>query len=318
MRTLLVASGKGGTGKTTVTATLVALAAADGPVVVADCDVEASNLPLVLRTTTTAREPFPGLPRPVVDAEACLGCGACERACPFDAIEVGPDDVAVADPWACEGCGACARRCPVGAVAMVAETAGEVVTSRCWAGPVVHGRLEPGEDLSGGLVTVVRERAARLADAAGAEVLLVDGPPGVGCPAIAAMSGVDGALAVTEPTLPAAYDLCRLAELARRLGTPMAVVLNKADLSADGAARIRQVCADLGLGLLAELAYDDGVPRVLEALAQGLAGPASLTGRTAFRPLRGVWAGLAAASVAAPADPGRSADGAVDAAGVPA
>lgn len=294
MRTLLITSGKGGTGKTTVTAALVALASADWRVAVADCDVEASNLPLVLRTAVTHREPFDGTPAPVVDTDACLGCGACEDSCPFGALTI-DDDVAVIDPWLCEGCGACERDCLAGAIEFAVEVAGEVVSGRHDAGPIVFGLLRPGQDLSGKLVTSVRERAVALAAAEDADLLLIDGPPGVGCPAIAAMNGVDGVLAVTEPTLSGEHDLRRLAELARRLRTPVAVVLNKADLSATGAARIRQACAALGLALLAELPYDDGLPAALEQVALGRAEPAALAARPALAGLHGVWAGLAPA-----------------------
>lgn len=293
MKTLLIASGKGGTGKTTVSAALVALAGADLRVAVADCDVEASNLPLVLRTDVTHREPFAGVPAPAVDTEACLGCGACESVCPFDALTLGDDEIARIDPWLCEGCGACERRCPVGAIEFQTDVAGELVSGRHVGGPIVFGRLRPGEDLSGKLVTAVRERVAALAADDGADLVVIDGPPGVGCPAIAAMAGVDAVLAVTEPTLSGEHDLRRLAELARRLRVPVAVVLNKADLSASGAARVRRTCGELGLALLAELPYDDGLPAALEAVAAGRAEPASLAARPALGALRGVWAGLA-------------------------
>lgn len=296
MRTILVASGKGGTGKTTVSAALVALAGAELRVAVADCDVEASNLPLVLRTDVARREPFDGVPAPVVDADACLACGACEGCCPFDALSFGDDEIAVIDPWLCEGCGACERRCPVGAIEFEVDVAGEVVSGRHDAGPIVFGLLQPGHDLSGKLVTRVRAWAAELAAAEDADLLLIDGPPGVGCPAIAAMNGVDAVLAVTEPTLSGEHDLRRLAELARRLRVPVAVVLNKADLSSSGAARVRRACGAMGLALLAELPYDDGLPGAIEQVAQGRADVAELAARPALAALRGVWAGLAPAA----------------------
>lgn len=290
MRTILVASGKGGTGKTTVSAVLVALAGVDLRVAVADCDVEASNLPLVLRTEVTHREPFDGVPAPVVDADACLGCGACEGCCPFDALSFGDDEIAVIDPWLCEGCGACEQRCPVGAIEFAVDVAGEVVAGRHGSGPIVFGLLQPGHDLSGKLVTSVRERAAVLAATDDADLLVIDGPPGVGCPAIAAMNGVDAVLAVTEPTLSGERDLRRLVELAQRLRVPVAVVLNKADLSSGGTARIRRTCGALGLALLAELPYDAGLPAALEQVAQGRTGPMALAARPALSGLRGVWA----------------------------
>jgi MinD superfamily P-loop ATPase len=293
MRTLLVASGKGGTGKTTVTAVLVALAARECRVAVADCDVEASNLPLALRATVTTREPFAGPPQVVVDERRCRGCGACVRACPFDAMAIGPEGHAAVDPWLCESCGACVRACPADAIALVPQVAGALFVGECWAGPVVWGDLRPGEDLSGRLVALVREHAADLARRHDADLLLVDGPPGVGCPAIAAMVGVDAVLAVTEPTPAAVHDLRRLAGLAVQLRVPVAVVLNKVDLSPSGAEFVRAACAELGLALVAEVRFDAELPRLMEAVASGRTEPARLAAVTGVGGIHAVWAGLA-------------------------
>ncbi|HSQ21384.1 MAG TPA: 4Fe-4S binding protein [Coriobacteriia bacterium] len=274
MRTIVFASGKGGTGKTTLTALAAHFAAAGGaPLVLADCDVEAANLPIALRAVETGCDAFAGGAKAVIDPEACRGCGACQVACRFDAIgpseEYFRDRTYVVDPWACEGCGACVPVCGDAAIRMEPSQAGEVCSADTSVGAMVFGRLAPGEDLSGKLVTEVRTRAARVAEERGASLMLIDGPPGVGCPAIASVTGADLLVAVAEPTISGEHDLRRLVLLARRLGTPVAVVLNKADLSHSGAERIRALAAAEGLPLLGDVPFDPDLAGALERLAMG-------------------------------------------------
>lgn len=273
MRTIVFASGKGGTGKTTMTALAAHFASEGRTIALADCDVEAANLPIALQATVTHREPFTGGARAVIDPGLCRGCGACQLACRFDAIAAGDDyfrnRTYEVDPWACEGCGACVPTCLDGAIRMERSDAGEVVSAKTSVGPLAFGRLAPGEDLSGKLVTEVRSRAAVLADEISADLTLIDGPPGVGCPAIASITNTDLLVAVTEPTLSGEHDLLRLVTLARRLGVPVAVVLNKADLSDAGAARIRTRVADEGLRLIGEIPFDPALAHVLVRLAAG-------------------------------------------------
>ena len=276
MKTLVVASGKGGTGKTTLSAAFAHLASAERSVVVADCDVEAANLPIVLRATAVECEAFGGASEALIDAVSCTACGACVSVCRFGAIEpVVVDDAVVyrVDPWACEGCGACSHICPVGAAKMRPKRAGEACCGTTGVGPIVFGSLRPGEDLSGKLVTEVRDRARRLAEAADA-LLVIDGPPGTGCPVIAAITNTDHLVAVTEPSASGAHDLDRLVRLARKLGVSVSAVLNKADLSRNGAHRIRTYCADEGIELAGEIPFDPSLAALLGGMAEGCGLPA--------------------------------------------
>jgi MinD superfamily P-loop ATPase len=273
MRRVVFASGKGGTGKTTFTAITARLAAEDGPLVLADCDVEAANLPIALRASVTGSEPFAGGSKAVIDTDACLGCGACQPVCRFEAIAPHEDfwrtRAFVIDPWACEGCGACVPACPHDAITMERSRGGEVLTADTTIGPMAFGQLVAGEDLSGKLVTEVRTHADAIGAEHGIDRMWIDGPPGVGCPAIAALTGTDLVVAVTEPTLSGEHDLMRLVTLARRFDLPVAVALNKADLSASGALRIRERVAAEGLDLVAEVPFDAELAALPERLARG-------------------------------------------------
>ncbi|MDI6712366.1 MAG: ATP-binding protein [Anaerosomatales bacterium] len=273
MRTVVFASGKGGTGKTTLTA-LAAHAWSSRGVVLADCDVEAANLPIALGAREASARPFAGGAVAAIDQDVCRGCGACARVCRFEAIvpgRSGSRPTLAVDAYACEGCGACVEHCPDGAISMTGTVAGRVVEAVSTAGPIVYGELEPGEDLSGKLVTEVRSAAGRIAETSSAALVLVDGPPGVGCPVIASVTNADLLVAVAEPTISGEHDLARLVDLARRLKVSVAVVLNKADLSASGAGRIRDLAAREGLPLLGEIPFDEALARTLHDLAAGAA-----------------------------------------------
>lgn len=264
-RRVVFASGKGGTGKTTLAALMAIHAAREMPLVLADCDVEAANLPLALGAEDVSREPFAGWPAAAIDAAACNSCGVCLQVCRFEAVVYSGvrRDFSI-DPLLCEGCALCASACPYDAIVLTPRESGEVIVARSAAGPLVYGRLRPGQDLSGKLVTEVRTLADRLADDGAAELVLVDGPPGTGCPATAAIANTDLLIAVAEPTVSGEHDLARLIALARRLGVPVAIVLNKADLSASGALRIRERAAIESLPVIAEVPFDPA----LAALAQ--------------------------------------------------
>jgi MinD superfamily P-loop ATPase len=268
VKSIVVASGKGGTGKTTLTAVFAHLAAREARIVVADADVEASNLPLALRVRTDGCVAYSGGSEAVIDESACSACGACEDVCRFGAIVPGPDAFAV-DRLSCEGCGRCVRVCPTGAISMTLRTVGEVCTGRSEVGPAAFGQLGPGQDLSGRLVTEVRRLASDAADHHDAGLLLIDGPPGIGCPLIAAVANTDLIVAVTEPSVSGAHDLLRLVELARRFNLPVRVVLNKADLAEQGAEGIRDLCRTHSLPIVAEVPFDPAVAGMLEMLARG-------------------------------------------------
>jgi MinD superfamily P-loop ATPase len=269
MKTLVIASGKGGTGKTTLTALFALLAAAERRTLVADCDVEASNLPLALRVEVESRQEFVGAGKPVLDDERCAACGLCLDCCRFGALSLAADDTPLFDEWLCEGCGACVDACPMHAIELKPQVAGELLAGHAVTGEVVFARLDPGEDLSGRLVSDVRTCARELAQERGAELLLVDGPPGVGCPAIASLASADALLAVAEPSRSGAHDLRRLAMLARQLGIPVKVALNKADLSSTGAEHLRGVCLEQGLEMIGEVPFDSALAAMPERLAEG-------------------------------------------------
>lgn len=293
MRTLVIASGKGGTGKTTIASVVIRLAAREHTVAVADCDVEASNLPLVLRATVSSRTPFAGGDRTVVDTDLCEGCGDCVARCRFGALTLSDEGLAAIDPWLCEACGACVQACEADAISFEPQQAGEIVEAEGPTGPMVWGQLRPGQDLSGKLVTMVRQTAGTRANESGAHLIVIDGPPGVGCPAIASITGADGVLAVTEPTLSGVHDLKRLVALAQQMSVPVKVVLNKADLSATGARRVRCACEELGVDLVGEVDFDTDLPQALEAVAQGSQPPSSLDTLPSVRAMREFWLSLA-------------------------
>ena len=257
---LVVLSGKGGTGKTSVVA---ALATLTSDKVLADCDVDAADLHLVVDPTLRKREVFMSGKEARIKPEQCIACGDCAEHCHFDAIHptTGTEGQAAyaIDPLACEGCGLCARVCPQGAVEFLEAERGEYFVSDTRHGPLVHARLNIGGENSGKLVTLVREKAAQLARENRARLVLVDGPPGIGCPVIASTTGADLVLAVTEPTVSGEHDLERVAQLVKGFGIPMAVCINKADLNPEMVTRIREDCQRLGLSIVGELSYDKAV-----------------------------------------------------------
>lgn len=288
MKSIVVASGKGGTGKTTLSAVFARIASRRLAVAVADGDVEASNLPLALRAKDVSCTTFPGGARAVIDADACVACGLCAQVCRFDAISEGILDAFVVDPFACEGCGRCATVCGYGAVVMKPRTAGEACVGESIVGPMAFGQLRPGEDLSGKLVTEVRRLGSQAAERHRADVLLIDGPPGIGCPLIAAIASTDMVIAIAEPTISGAHDLDRLADVAARLGLPVSVVLNKADLSADGASRVRELCVSRSLPLLAEVPFDTALADMVNVFATGTDSSAPETS-PGFREVVSAW-----------------------------
>ncbi|UZP67434.1 ATP-binding protein [Desulfovibrio mangrovi] len=254
MREILVISGKGGTGKTTITAAL----AASGPAkVIADCDVDAADLHLIARPDDTATTPFYSGQRAVFDSELCTQCGICQGKCRFNAIGSGVRHRAEL----CEGCGLCAYVCPAGAIRMTERLCGEWYHSVSRFGPMVHAALGIGEENSGKLVTTVRTESGKVAKEQGLEIILTDGPPGIGCPVIASLTNTDLALLVTEPTRSALHDLERIAELTRHFRVPAAVVLNKADIHAGLADEVRAWCRQANIPLLAEFGWSDDCTR---------------------------------------------------------
>ena len=237
---LVIISGKGGTGKTSISAALAHLAR---PVVLADCDVDAPDLHLLTRPRIQRREDFSGGSRARIEPADCLGCGECAEVCRFDAIRptAGTGDGALTyevDPFACEGCAACVGVCPTGAVRFEPVINGARFVSETRFGPMVHARLHPGEENSGKLVTAVRREASELAEAEGFPLVLIDGSPGVGCPVIASLTSADFALIAAEPTLSGWHDAKRVLELADQLHVASALCVNRFDLNPSLADRI--------------------------------------------------------------------------------
>lgn len=262
MKQILVLSGKGGTGKTSVTAALAHLASADATLVLADADVDAANLELVLHPELEEMTPFQGGAKAVIDAESCTRCGRCAEVCRFEAVLIHGEGYRV-DPVACEGCAACHYQCPEGAIAMIPAQAGEWYRSRTPWGMLFHARLFPGEENSGKLVTTVKQHANLWALNHGADYVLTDGPPGIGCPVIAATAGVQFALLVTEPTISGLHDLERILDTVTHFGVAAAVIVNKWDLNPERAAEIGEFCRERGLSLIGRIPYDEVVTRAM-------------------------------------------------------
>jgi MinD superfamily P-loop ATPase len=262
MKELVVVSGKGGTGKTSVAASFAVLA---DDTVVADCDVDASNLHLVLGADVRRTEIFSGGKVASIDACACTDCGMCREVCRFGAVVHGGNPSGAGarlytiDTLACEGCGVCAHVCPSDAIRLVDARNGEWFVSESRHGPLVHARLGIGQKNCGKLVTLVRAEGKKIARENGLGLLLIDGAPGIGCPVIASLTGADLALVVTEPTLSALHDVKRVVGVAGKLHVPAVVCLNKWDLNLDTAHRIEEWCHNTGLAVVGLIPYDDAV-----------------------------------------------------------
>jgi len=249
MKEVVVLSGKGGTGKTSILGSFAALSEKK---VLADCDVDAADLHLLLNPSVREQEEFWSGQIATIDEEECTRCGLCEQLCRFDAIA----DYTV-DPVACEGCGFCARICPVSAITMQEELAGNYFVSETKYGPLVHARLGIAKENSGKLVAQVRKKAKEVAEREGLEYILSDGPPGIGCPVISSISGVDLALLVTEPTLSGIHDLKRVQGVLRHFGIQSAVCINKWDLNEENTLNIEHYCSEEGVLVVSKIPYDD-------------------------------------------------------------
>ena len=262
MKEIVIVSGKGGTGKTTLCAAFAALA---HDAVIADCDVDAADLHLILKPSLLQEADFIGGRTPEIDRELCMECGDCKDWCRFDAIGLDFDGGYVIDPLACEHCGLCALVCPEDAIGMQASVNGRWFISETAHGKLVHARLTPGEDNSGKLVTLVRREARRLAEEAGASLILNDGPPGIGCPVTAAITGVDLALIVTEPTLSGIHDMQRVEALCRHFQVPALVCINKYDINLENTQTIRDYCGENEVPIIGEIPFSPAVRNALVA-----------------------------------------------------
>mgnify|MGYP001456775656 FL=1 len=259
---LVILSGKGGTGKTSLVAAFAALAERK---VLADCDVDAADLHLLLQPEVRRRGTFSGGAKAVVRAQDCIGCGACLARCRYDAVRReggGAGDARFAvDPLSCEGCGVCVWSCPVKAIDFQPQTGGEWFVSDTRHGPMVHARLGVAQENSGKLVTVVRREAARLAAERHLDTVIIDGPPGIGCPVSASIGGTTLVLIVTEPTVSGLHDLERVAQLAAHFKVRAMLCVNKSDLNSEMTATIRRFAAEKHLDVAGEIPYDTTATR---------------------------------------------------------
>ncbi len=277
MKEVVVLSGKGGTGKTSIVGSFAALARDK---VMADCDVDAADLHLLLGTSNREKNEFWSGQVAAIDKDRCTQCGLCQDLCRFNAIR----DYTV-DRVSCEGCGFCSHICPVEAITMKERKSGDWFISDSRYGPLVHARLGIAQENSGKLVALVRQQAKELAEKKGLDYIISDGPPGIGCPVISSLSGVSLALIVTEPTLSGMHDMERVLGVCKHFGVPAAVCINKCDLNDENTAAIHDYCRKNGVEVAAMIPFDNAVT---EAMVKGVPIVEHSDGRVA-REIRSLW-----------------------------
>lgn len=258
MKQLVVLSGKGGTGKTVLSACFAVLASNK---VMADCDVDAANLYLLLHPEIQETHSFFGMNKARIETEKCTECGQCAEVCRFDAILQTQTGDFWVDRISCESCGICSLICPAEAIPMEKNQSGEWYLSRTSYGPFVHAKLGIGEENSGKLVTEVRKNAKELAEKTGMDWVIIDGPPGIGCPVIASLSGSDLTLVVTEPTPSGMHDMKRVIQVASHFGIKTACCINKYDLNVTNTRQIQDWCDKNSVSVVGKIPYDDSVTK---------------------------------------------------------
>jgi len=286
MKEIVVISGKGGTGKTSLVAAFAALA--ERPVL-ADCDVDAADLHLVLTPEIRSRTEFRAGHGAFVRQQDCIGCGVCQTRCRFDAVMSTENSDGRAmfaiDGIACEGCGVCVWFCPANAIAFPEQVCGEWFVSDTRFGPMVHAKLGIAQENSGKLVTLVRKHAREIGEANGHSYIIVDGSPGIGCPVIASISGADLVVVVTEPTVSGEHDLERVAELTEHFGIPTVVCINKHDINPEATARITERAKARGLASVGHVRYDKAVTKAQTVKAT----VTEYTGGAVTQDIKAVW-----------------------------
>jgi len=255
MKQLAIVSGKGGTGKTTVAASFAALALDK---IIADCDVDAPNLHLVLNPAIKDKKEFKGSKTAVIDKEKCTECGICEEQCRFGAICDGE-----INPILCEGCGVCVISCPEEAISLKERLSGYTFISDTRYGPMSHAQLNIAEEASGKLVTVVRDSSIELARGSQNKLILIDGPPGIGCPVIASLSGVDMALILTEPSQSGLHDLKRILSVVKLFGIRAMVCINKYDINEGVTEEIEAFCKKKEIEVVGKIPYDKSITKAM-------------------------------------------------------
>jgi len=255
MKEIVVLSGKGGTGKTSIVASLAVLAQSK---VLADCDVDAADLHLLLQPTVKEEKEFWSDQVAFIDHEKCTECGLCHELCRFDAIK----DLNI-DPISCEGCGFCYQVCPVDAITMKQSMSGHSFISETKYGYLCHARLGIAQENSGKLVALVRQNAKLIAERENLNYILTDGPPGIGCPVISSLSGASLALLVTEPTLSGIHDLERVFGVCQHFGVPALVCINKYDINEENTKEIERYCFNEEVEVASKIPFDNVVTEAL-------------------------------------------------------
>ena len=264
MKEIVVISGKGGTGKTSITASLAYFGGED--LIIADCDVDAADMHLLMAPDFRKADDFYSGELAYIDQDVCTKCGKCQDVCRFDAISV-IDSQYVVDSPGCEGCGYCARICPVEAITNSQPNVGKCFISSIRTGStMVHARLSIGADNSGKLVAKVKNEAKTLAEEQGKIAVLVDGSPGVGCPVVSSLSGASFTVLVTEPTVSGLHDLRRVYELVKKFGIKAGCIINKADLNKNVSDEIKVFIKEEDIVLLSEIPYNE---KFTEAMTNG-------------------------------------------------
>ena len=253
MKQITILSGKGGTGKTTITACFAVLS---DNAVLADCDVDASNLHLLLNPNVRETMDFKGLNLAKIDPEKCNECGKCMELCRFNAIK----DFKV-DPIHCEGCKVCVVNCPADAIEFNERICGQAFISETKYGAMSHAKLRPGMENSGKLVTLVRQNASSLAERTGSDLILVDGSPGIGCPVIASIANVDAGVVVVEPALSGIHDLKRAIELLDHFEVKSYVIVNKFDINRKNTVDLERFCKMNSIVVLGKVPFDSTVTK---------------------------------------------------------
>jgi MinD superfamily P-loop ATPase len=288
MKEIVVISGKGGTGKTSMVASFAALA---GKKVLADCDVDAADLHLVLNPRIEHREDFSGSKKARILENECVSCNRCIEECRFDAIHYPVlnngeiRDTPQVNPIFCEGCGVCMRVCPAEAISFEPVVSGELYISSTNYGPMVHARLGMAEGNSGKLVAQIRQEARSIAEREGLDYIIVDGSPGIGCPVIASITGADLVLVITEPTLSGRHDLLRVSELTTHFQIPTIVCVNKWDLNPEVAEQIEAEAKECGIKAAGRIRYDNAITKAQIMRASVV----EYTGGAVSEDIRQVW-----------------------------
>ncbi len=268
---IAIISGKGGTGKSTICA---AFASLKQGTLLADCDVDAANMHILFTPEIESEEVFTGAETAVIDYSKCTNCGICLSYCRFDAISFNNSKIEIS-PVFCDGCRLCTRVCPENAIQMVESNASRLYTANYRYGKMVYGLLAPGEENSGRLVNLVRDKAKNIAKDMGYDNIVIDGPPGIGCPVISTITGVDHVIVVAEPTQSGLHDLKRTLEMTQQFNLKSWVLINKSDLNETVSDEVQIFCDSVGVEILAKIPFDE---KVVESMVNCLTIPEYMQG----------------------------------------